>query len=274
MHEILGRLPPGSFVLDLGCARGSFPQDATAATTIRFDLALDRKKAEEICVRGDARRLPFATGAFQAVVCNHSLEHVDGLESCLREIGRIVDPLGAVYIAVPDASTLTDRLYRWLARGGGHVNPFTSPAEFAARVTRATRLQHVATRDLCSSLSFLNRRNSPRPLPVRLLFLGAGFEWSLFLYVWLSRRLDRLFNLRTSAYGWAFYFGRIAEPVPTETNVNVCIRCGSACPLSVLHQQALVKYVFAIVAVYRCPTCGATNPICCSRAGVSNTHYC
>ena len=58
------------------------------------------------------------------------------------------------------------------------------------------------------------------------------------------------------------YFGRIAEPVPTETNVNVCIRCGSACPLSVLHQQALVKYVFAIVAVYRCPTCGATNPFC------------
>ena len=261
MHEILRNLHAGSFVLDLGCAEGSFPHDVTSATVVRVDREAPRnQRGRPGFVQGDAAALPFVNRTFAAVISNHSLEHFEDLCHTLGEIGRVISPGGSLFVAVPDASTLTDRLYRWLARGGGHVNAFTSPSATAAVIERATGLPHVATRTLCSSLSFLNRRNAPRPVPRRLLLLGDGYEWSLFLYVWLSRRFDRLLKTRTSVYGWAFYFGNIVDPIDTETWVNVCIRCGSGCSASSLIRQALVHSNFCGLRIYRCPHCGADNP--------------
>ncbi len=259
MHEILSELREGSLVLDLGCASGSFAAAATAARVVR----LDRESAADggdgaWSVNGDAARLPFADGSIAGVISNHSLEHFEDLEGALRELGRVIRPEGALYVAVPDASTLTDRLYRWLGRGGGHVNAFTSQADLADAIERATGLRYLAGKTLCSSLAFLNRRNSPRPAPLRLLLLGAGYEWTLFVYAWLSRRIDRLLNTRTSIYGWALYFGNIAGAIDTETWVNVCIRCGSGCPSRRLMAQ--VHSVFPGVRVYRCLQCGARNP--------------
>jgi SAM-dependent methyltransferase len=261
MHEILRNLHAGSLVLDLGCAEGSFPQEVTSATVVRVDREAPRNRGDHtLFVQGDAAKLPFVDRTFAAVISNHSLEHFDDLVNTLREIGRVIDPGGSLFVAVPDASTLTDGLYRWLARGGGHVNAFTSPSETAAAIERVTGLPHVATRMLCSSLSFLNRRNAPRPVPRRLLLFGAGYEWSLFLYAWLSRRFDRLLKTRTSIYGWAFYFGYIVDVIDTETWLNVCIRCGSGCSASSLIRQALVHSTFCGLRIYRCPDCGATNP--------------
>ena len=37
MHEILRNLRADTFVLDLGCARGSFQEDSTVATVVRID---------------------------------------------------------------------------------------------------------------------------------------------------------------------------------------------------------------------------------------------
>jgi SAM-dependent methyltransferase len=260
MHEILNHLPSDSFVLDLGCSKASFAQEITAATAIRLDREVPRGLTIPRFVQGDAAKLPFADRTFAAVVSNHSLEHFDELDAALHEIGRVLRADGALFVAVPDASTLTDKIYRWLARGGGHVNPFISAAELAARIERATGLRHSGTRILYSSLSFLNLRNSPRPRPRRLILLGGGTEWSLCLYTWLSRRLDRYLNTRTSVYGWALYFGHVAQPIDTATWTNVCIRCGSGAPLSLLTEKSLVRSVFPALRVYECPCCGATNP--------------
>ena len=261
MHEILKVLPAGSVVLDLGSAKGSFPRDATLASVVRVDREAPADRIErDRFVQADAAGLPFADRTFAAVISNHSLEHFDNLSEALREIGRIVRADGALFVAVPDASTFTDKLYRWLARGGGHVNAFTSPSETAAVIEQATGLRHVATKLLCSSLSFLNRRNAPRPIPRRLLALGGGYEWSLFLYGWLSRRIDRLFRTRASIYGWAFYFGRVDAQIDTSTWVNVCIRCGSGCAASSLASRGLVQSKLAGFRTFRCPQCGAANP--------------
>jgi hypothetical protein len=123
-----------------------------------------------------------------------------------------------------------------------------------------TGLPHVATRLLYSSLSFLNRRTAPRPLPRRLLALGAGHESSLFLFTWLSRRLDRWLKTRTSIYGWAFYFGNVVQPIDTDAWVNVCIRCGSGCSAGYLARQGLVRSRFLSFRTWRCPRCRASNP--------------
>ena len=260
MHEILRNLHPGSLVLDLGCAQGSFGSDTTKATVVRLDRAAPDRSPDALFVQGDARELPFASHTFAAVIANHSLEHIEDLGRSLNEIRRVLRQNGSLFVSVPDAATLSDKLYRWLASGGGHVNAFVSPHDLATMIERATGLRHVATQTLYSSLSFLNPRNSPHPRSRRLLLLGGGHEWSLFLYGWASRLIDRRFNLRTSVYGWAFYFGEIPERVETETRVNVCIRCGSGYSGLFLKRAGVVRSTWIGVRVFRCPTCGATNP--------------
>jgi SAM-dependent methyltransferase len=251
MHEILEKLQARTFVLDLGCDEGSFPSSATAASVIRVDRDRPSKLGPGTnFVQADAARLPFADRCFAAVISNHSLEHFDDCAGALREVGRVTAPDGSLFVAVPDASTLTDKIYRWLASGGGHVNAFTSATETAALIERSVGMPCVATKVLCSSLSFLNRRNSPRPIPKRLWLLGGGYEWSLFLYGWLSRRIDRFLGTRTSVYGWAFYFGKVTGPIDTTTWINVCLRCGSGCPASSL----------AGLRIWRCSNCNAANP--------------
>lgn len=259
MHEILRHLPADARVLDLGSAKGSFPPQATAALTVR----LDREAATDVppgtlFVRGDAAQLPFANRVFAAVISNHSLEHFDDFKRSLQEIGRVIAPDGSLFVAVPDASTFSDKLYRWLAKGGGHVNAFTSPDDLAATIQRVTGLPHIATKVLYSSLSFLNRRSSPGPAPRRVLLLGAGYEWSLFLYAWLSRRVDRSLKLRTSVYGWAFYFGNVPETIDISPWANVCIRCGAGAPASSLAARS--RTFLPGCRVYACCNCGATNP--------------
>ena len=257
MNEILARLPARAWVLDLGCCTGSFPDSATAATAVRVDL--EGRGTGGLYLRADAARLPFGDECFDAVVLNHSLEHFDDLDGALREIGRVVARDGFVFVAVPDASTVTDRLYRWLARGGGHVNSFTSAAETGRMIESAIGLPVAATRVLCSSLSFLNRRNAPQPGPRRLWLLGGGSEWSLFLYGWVSRRVDRWFGWRTSVYGWAFYFGTFPEAVDTKTRANVCLPCGGGAAADWLVREGLVRFVLG-TRVWRCGGCGALNP--------------
>lgn len=254
MHEILERLGAEALVLDLGSRQGSFARERTAARVVRLDRELPGRGAE-LSVCGDARRLPFARGSVDAIVANHSLEHFDELGECLAEMGRVMDGRGALYVAVPDASTLTDRLYRWLGNGGGHVNAFVDPGALARQIEAATGLRHVATRTLCSSLSFLHRENAPRPLPRRMALLGGGYAWTLHLYVWLSRRVDRMLGTRTSVYGWAFYFGSVEGPIDEAVSRNVCIRCGSGTRARELAFQRWWRWF----RWYACPCCGAAN---------------
>lgn len=265
MYEILRLLPRESAVLDLGCASGSFPAQATAAVVVRLDIHTGHARPEELNggrearVTADAALLPFRNGAFHAVISNHSLEHFENLDAVLSELARVIRPDSALYAAVPDATTFTDRLHRWLARGGGHVNAFRHEAEVVRLIERATGLRHVAAKPLCSSSSFLNRRHRKGRTPLRLALMGGGADWTLWLYVLLSRAFDRWFGTRLSIYEWALYFGACPRPVDTAMWCNVCVRCGSGSPATGLVADRAVRRVFRL-PVFRCPHCGATTP--------------
>jgi len=258
MYEILRSLSPSAWVLDLGCPQRSFDPGSTAARIIRLDHEINFRDKEELAVQGDALHLPFRDAVFAAVIANHSLEHFEDLQGALQEIARVVCPRGALFVSVPDASTFCDKLYRWLARGGGHVNAFTSSKDLAAIIEHTTGLKHIATKTLFTSLYFLNQKNSPRPRPRRLMLLGGGHEWSLFLFAWFSRALDRWFGLRLSVYGWALYFGAVPVEIDSSANVNVCLRCGAGNPSARLGQNLLVSH--RCCRQYRCPQCGTRNP--------------
>ncbi len=264
MHEILENLGPGQPVLDLGSGAGSFDSSTGKFIVIRADL--DRPSAPAAnFAQADAARLPFPDCAFDAVISNHSLEHFRDLAGSLAEIGRVLKTTGALYIAVPDASTFCDRLYRWLARGGGHLNAFTSARRLANTIESATHLRHIATRTLLTSLSYLNRKNFRERSPRRLLLMGNGSEISLHLFTYFARLSDRLFGTRLRVYGWALYFGSVPAPVDTGVWTNVCIRCGSGAPSEWLHHLKVVHRRF-LLPVYRCPSCGTTNLFTDDRA--------
>jgi SAM-dependent methyltransferase len=177
-------------------------------------------------VQTDASRLPFPDASFDAVIANHSLEHFEHLETALQELGRVVRPSGSIFIAVPDASTFSDRLYRWLGRGAGHVNAFRSRVDLIALVERHTSLRFVGGRDLMTSLAILNRKNLAGRIPKKLMLLGGGREEQLVLWRVISRLSDRWLGTRLSLYGWALYFGALHEELDTTTWWNVCVRCG------------------------------------------------
>src|SRR5579864_6998983 len=110
MYEILHNLRAGANVLDLGALTGSFPVDCCpSALVVRVDLEGPAAGSCDGFVQADAARLPFRDHSFDTVSANHSLEHIHGLPAALGEIGRVVCPEGSLYVAVPDASTFSDR---------------------------------------------------------------------------------------------------------------------------------------------------------------------
>lgn len=135
------------------------------------------------------------------MISNHSLEHFEGLEQALDEIRRVIDPNGFLYIAVPDSSTVTDRISRWMAQGGGQVNSFTSASVLVCRVSEKTGLPHAGTRVLCTSLSFLNRANITGRTQKKLWLFCGGSERPLRGLTYALRRLDRWSGSRLCIYG-------------------------------------------------------------------------
>jgi SAM-dependent methyltransferase len=258
MLHLLAGLPPGSHVLDLGAGSGSFPTRADLLV-VRLDLAPPTARVDGCWVAADAARLPFATGSFDAVISNHSLEHFPALDSTLSEVRRIIRSSGGLYVAVPDADTLTDRIYRWIGRGGGHVNPFRCAEELSTRIERITGLRHRGTRNLYTSLSFLNAANFHARPPRKIALFALGNERFLAIFTWLLRWCDRHFATRLSQYGWSFYFGSAQPPEPPEDWINVCVRCGSGHSEAFLLERQIIPQRPPSAIWYRCPACGGLN---------------
>jgi SAM-dependent methyltransferase len=265
VHEILTHLQSGSRVLDLGCRQGSFSlRDYPDLFVVALDIvAFDHENAvldEHLHpVQADASRLPFAERSFDAIVANHSLEHMTSLSQVMREVGRVVKPTGSLFVSVPDASTFSDSLYRWVYHGGGHVNPFRSSSEVAKIIVENTGLQLAGTRLLHTSFLFLRREHfSPRP-PRRMWLFFNGGSAVIRALAYAARIADRLFGTRLSVYGWALYFSAGALRVDTRPLPNVCLRCGGGFPESLLIEGSAIRRRAFLPDIYRCPTCGECN---------------
>jgi SAM-dependent methyltransferase len=259
MIDLVKKLPPAALVLDLGAGSGSFQADPAAVTVVRLDPEVPGARCPGSWVAGSAEHLPFRDRCFHLVVSNHSLEHLDNLDAALAEVGRVMRPGGTFYVAVPDAGTLTDRIYRWLGKGGGHVNAFRSAEEVERRVERLTGLRHRGTRPLYSGFSFLNRNNiKGRPQRKLALFAG-GNEKFLAVMAWLLRAIDQRIHTRLSHYGWAFGFGAGAPPHAEEVWVNVCVRCGAGLSETYLRREGAIAPLPRRFNWYRCPVCGGRN---------------
>ena len=237
---------------------------------VRVDIEAPNGKTPPNFVIAKAEALPFRDSSFRAIIANHSLEHFANLKESVREIGRALRTGGCLYIAVPDSSTLTDRIYRWLGRGGGHVNSFSKAHTVPDLVESMTRLRLSHTRILCTSFSFLNRKNLAAPPPRRLVLFAGGRESVLRTATLILRLFDRTFARRTSVYGWAYYFGNPDRAVDHSTWTNVCVRCGSAHSSAWLESKNSIQGS-GLTLRYRCPSCDTLNFYTDDRFGIHFT---
>jgi SAM-dependent methyltransferase len=111
----------GRTVLDLGSGPGHYAAalERAGATVVALDL--DGDDVERVVergvagVQGDAARLPFPDGCFDAVFSSNLMEHVPGSSAVFDEIERVLRPGGWAWVSWTN----------WYSPWGGHlISPF------------------------------------------------------------------------------------------------------------------------------------------------------
>jgi SAM-dependent methyltransferase len=94
---------PGSRLLDAGAGEGPYrPRFAH----VRYVALDDRRGDAEWDYRGldavgDLRHIPFRDGAFDAVLCTETLEHLTDPQDVVREIARVLRSGGRLFLTAP-----------------------------------------------------------------------------------------------------------------------------------------------------------------------------
>ncbi|PGH44195.1 methyltransferase type 11 [Micromonospora sp. WMMA1996] len=103
------RLPLAGEVLEVGAGTGELwrrverPGAGLRLTLTDFSPAMCARLREVPGVRVqrcDATRLPYADAAFDAVIANHMLYHLDDPDAALREFARVLRPGGRLAVAL------------------------------------------------------------------------------------------------------------------------------------------------------------------------------
>ena len=97
---------PGQRILDLAAGTGtsSEPFDRVGATVVATDLSLGmlqvghRRRPRLSFVAGDALRLPYADGVFDAVTISFGLRNVEDPPAVLAELRRVTRPGGVLVV--------------------------------------------------------------------------------------------------------------------------------------------------------------------------------
>ena len=129
--------------LDAGCGDGinlqelerlvvTYNKESTVtgidSSKIRTQRA--KKVVKGTVLDGSLLNLPFENTFFDAVLCNHVLEHIENADRALSEIFRVLKPGGSLIVGVPNEgcmlALLRNRVFqRSILKTTDHVNFFT-----------------------------------------------------------------------------------------------------------------------------------------------------
>jgi len=131
------RVGPGSAVLDVatgpGYAAGRAAARGAQVVAVDFSdemLALAATLHPSVSFRhADAAALPFADGAFDAVVANFLMPHVSDLPAVTAELARVVRPGGRLALTTwdPEPETYVRALFESIAEAGAAPPPELPP---------------------------------------------------------------------------------------------------------------------------------------------------
>ena len=172
----LGMLPSGrGRVLDLGCGAGGSRRvlEAKGYAWVGLDIV----KNGGVTVSGDAHRLPFASGSFDAVYSLQVFEHLSRPWDAAAEVCRVLKPGGLFCGGVAALEPFHDSYFNYthwglesLLRQGGFVPQRIEPGASAFLVM----LHHLVDGG-GPQLARPIARVTVRPLLAMLRWLGTGY---------------------------------------------------------------------------------------------------
>ncbi len=182
---------PGQRVLDVATGTGlvAFALARRGCTVVGLDqsedmLAVARRDLTEhhptledqiTFVRGEAERLPFDDGEFDALTFTYLLRYVDDRAATMRELARVVKPrgtIGMVEFAVPASAPLRAAWRVHTRAGLPLLGRAVSPAWFEVGRFLGPNIEQLYERE--PDLAGLWRRSGIDEVQERRLSFGAG----------------------------------------------------------------------------------------------------
>ena len=114
---------PGGLLLDVGCGSGewllSMRERGWIVDGVDFDAnAVKAAEKTGLVIRcGSLEQQNFPDASFDAVTLNHVIEHVPDPLQTFKECFRILKPGGQLFIATPNADSLSHRIFKQHWRG-------------------------------------------------------------------------------------------------------------------------------------------------------------
>jgi SAM-dependent methyltransferase len=243
-------------LLDLGCGPQSPARHLPAAVVI----GLDEQFHPNITVQAQAQKLPFRADSFDAIIANHTFEHFPDLNASLSEAARVLKPNGLLYIAVPFSTTFSDKLYRALFQGGGHIQDFQSAQHVISLVESLTGLRCAAQTPIYSAFHFLTGPDI-QGLPRRIrLWLRFWTPTLTAMLVFLLSCLERCGWNNARLYGGSFVFASNREPFVLEPRHYTCCRCGANFSRLWLQGHSAFSQ-YKLLTRFQCTNCGRQNSL-------------
>jgi SAM-dependent methyltransferase/uncharacterized protein YbaR (Trm112 family) len=184
---------------------------------VETDVALGRR-TQVVC---DAHDLPFAAGAFDAVVCQAVLEHVLDPVRVAGEIHRVLRPLGLVYSEVPFMQQVHGGAYD-LTRFSlvGHRRLYRCFDEIRSGVQGGPGMA------LGWSLWYLLRTiaRTRKGRGIAFLFARVVFSWLKYLDRWLGDRPGAV-----DAASGTFFLGRRRDDAVSDRAILAAYRGAGSC---------------------------------------------
>jgi SAM-dependent methyltransferase len=105
-YRLCAALLPEGRLLDLGCGVGHSWRELAPRETVGVDIAPEALAGQDRETHvADMRRLPFADGSFDSVMCSHAIEHVPDPGAVLAEVVRVLRPGGRAAFVTPNRLT-------------------------------------------------------------------------------------------------------------------------------------------------------------------------